>query len=84
MPEMPLLEVPDTYRSADHVTRHGHWQKPEMPLYLSDYGQKVLLDSDLAHLYSVATSSLKEQVKRTINRFPDDLGLGSRLKSWIL
>ena len=84
MPEMPPLEVSDTHRSADHVTRHGHWQKPEMPLYLSDYGQKVLLDSDLAHLYSVATSSLKEQVKRTINRFPDEVAFGSILKSEIL
>ena len=62
----------------------GTGRNQKCPLYLSDYGQKVLLDSDLAHLYSVATSSLKEQVKRTINRFPDDLGLGSRLKSWIL
>jgi hypothetical protein len=35
-------------------------------------GQKVMLDSDLAMLYGVTTSRLNEQVKRNINRFPDD------------
>lgn len=33
-------------------------------------GQKVMLDSDLAALYQVATKRLKEQVKRNMNRFP--------------
>ncbi len=35
-------------------------------------GQKVMLDSDLAMLYGVSTSRLNEQVKRNINRFPED------------
>ena len=35
-------------------------------------GQKVMLDSDLAMLYGVTTSRLNEQVKRNINRFPED------------
>jgi hypothetical protein len=35
-------------------------------------GQKVILDSDLAELYGVATSRLNEQVKRNIERFPAD------------
>lgn len=35
-------------------------------------GQKVILDSDLAELYGVATSRLNEQVKRNIERFPSD------------
>ena len=39
-----------------------------------------MLDSDLAHLYAVATSSLQEQVKRTIIRFADDVAFGSLLK----
>ncbi len=34
--------------------------------------QKVLLDSDLAQLYRVETKNLKRQVKRNIDRFPDD------------
>lgn len=35
-------------------------------------GQKVILDSDLAMLYGVKNKRLNEQVKRNINRFPDD------------
>ena len=34
--------------------------------------RKVILDSDLALLYGVTTSRLNEQVKRNIERFPDD------------
>lgn len=34
--------------------------------------QKVMLDRDLAELYGVETKRLKEQVKRNIERFPDD------------
>ena len=35
-------------------------------------GMKVMLDSDLAFLYGVSTSRLNEQVKRNIQKFPDD------------
>ncbi len=35
-------------------------------------GQKVMLDSDLAELYGVSTSRLNEQVRRNIDRFPND------------
>lgn len=35
-------------------------------------GQPVMLDSDLARLYGVETRRLNEQVKRNIERFPDD------------
>ena len=35
-------------------------------------GQQVMLDSDLALLYGVETKRLNEQVKRNINRFPED------------
>ncbi|WP_413999728.1 ORF6N domain-containing protein [Flavobacterium sp. W1B] len=34
--------------------------------------QKVMLDRDLAELYGIETKRLKEQVKRNINRFPED------------
>ena len=34
--------------------------------------QKVLIDSDLAALYGVETRRLKEQVRRTRGRFPED------------
>ncbi len=35
-------------------------------------GQKVMLDSDLAELYGVATKRLNEQVRRNRARFPKD------------
>ena len=35
-------------------------------------GKKVMLDKDLAILYEVPTKRLNEQVKRNIERFPED------------
>jgi hypothetical protein len=35
-------------------------------------GQRVLLDHDLATLYGVTTRRLNEQVRRNVDRFPDD------------
>ncbi len=35
-------------------------------------GEKVMLDSDLAELYSVETKRLNEQVRRNFGRFPSD------------
>ena len=35
-------------------------------------GYKVMLDKDLAELYGVETKRLKEQVRRNIERFPED------------
>lgn len=35
-------------------------------------GQKVMLDTDLALLYQVENKQLKRQVRRNIDRFPDD------------
>jgi hypothetical protein len=35
-------------------------------------GQKVILDSDLAVLYGVETKRLNEQVRRNIDKFPED------------
>jgi hypothetical protein len=35
-------------------------------------GHRVILDSDLADLYGVPVKRLNEQVKRNIERFPDD------------
>lgn len=35
-------------------------------------GKNVMLDRDLAELYQVETKRLKEQVRRNIDRFPDD------------
>ena len=35
-------------------------------------GQQVMLDRDLAELYGVETKRLNEQVRRNIERFPED------------
>jgi hypothetical protein len=35
-------------------------------------GQKVMLDRDLAELYQVKPIALRQQVKRNLDRFPDD------------
>lgn len=35
-------------------------------------GDKVMIDSDLAELYEVETKYLKRQVRRNIDRFPED------------
>jgi hypothetical protein len=35
-------------------------------------GHKVMLDTDLAVLYEVETKQLKRQVKRNLERFPED------------
>ena len=35
-------------------------------------GQRVMIDSDLARLYGVATSALNQAVTRNEDRFPDD------------
>ncbi len=35
-------------------------------------GKQVMLDSDLARLYNVETKYLNRQVKRNINKFPED------------
>lgn len=37
--------------------------------------QKIMLDEDLAAMYRVETKRLNEQVKRNINRFPEDFML---------
>jgi hypothetical protein len=38
-------------------------------------GQRVMLDSDLAELYGVATRALNQAVKRNLERFPADFML---------
>jgi hypothetical protein len=35
-------------------------------------GIRVMIDTDLALLYDVSTKAFKQQVKRNINRFPED------------
>ena len=47
--------------------------KPEYETLIFHYrGFKVMIDYDLALLYGVSTKSLKQQVKRNYDRFPED------------
>ena len=45
-------------------------------------GHKVMLDYDLAALYEVGTKRLNEQVKRNIERFPEDFMFRLTKKEW--
>ena len=48
-------------------------------------GLRVMLDRDLAELYGVETKRLKEQVRRNIERFPEDFMFEltqEELKNW--
>ena len=47
--------------------------KPECETMIFQFrGFKVMIDSDLATLYDVPTKRVKEQVKRNMERFPQD------------
>ncbi len=45
-------------------------------------GQKVILDFDLASLYQTETRALKQQVKRNMDRFPEDFMIELTKKEW--
>ena len=45
-------------------------------------GMQVMLDSDLAEMYGVSTSRLNEQVKRNIERFPEDFMFQLTQEEW--
>ena len=47
-------------------------------------GQKVMLDFDLAALYGVQTKRLNEQVKRNIERFPEDFMFQLTKGEWVI
>jgi hypothetical protein len=44
--------------------------------------KSVMLDRDLAELYGVKAYRLREQVKRNINRFPENFMFTSGATSW--
>jgi len=47
--------------------------KPEYETLIFQFrGFKVMIDTDLALLYDVPTKALKQQIKRNIERFPED------------
>ena len=44
-------------------------------------GQRVVLDSDLAGLYGVATKVFNQAVRRNADRFPEDFWCAFQIKS---
>ena len=44
--------------------------------------QKVMMDSELAEMYGVATKVLNQAVKRNIDRFPDDFMFQLNVEEW--
>ncbi len=57
------------------MTKVNHAILPEETVISKIYlirGERVMIDKDLAELYGVTTSRLNEQVKRNIDRFPED------------
>ena len=47
-------------------------------------GKQVIIDKDLALLYGVETKRLNEQVKRNIERFPEDFMFQLTMEEWQL
>ena len=45
-------------------------------------GQKVMLDDDLAQLYGVPTKRFNEQVRRNVERFPEDFMFQITIEEW--
>ncbi len=66
------------YFCFERNSRHGVIIYREMQLQVIQTkiyevrGQKVMLDFDLAELYETETRTLKQSVKRNMNRFPTD------------
>ena len=48
--------------------------------FFRDY--KIMIDSDLSELYQVKTKRLNEQVKRNLNRFPEDFMFQLTVDEW--
>ncbi|WEK35744.1 MAG: ORF6N domain-containing protein [Candidatus Pseudobacter hemicellulosilyticus] len=48
-------------------------------------GQKIMIDRDLAEMYGVETRTLKQAVRRNLNRFPEDFMFemtGTEFENW--
>ena len=76
----------ETIRISDKsqiaVTNHALNNINIESLILTIRGQKVMVDFDLAMLYGVLNKRLNEQVKRNIERFPDDFMFQLTKEEW--
>jgi hypothetical protein len=61
----------DLAMPAAHKNNNRKINRFEKAIYLIR-GQRVMLDSDLAEIYTVTTKRLNEQLKRNRSRFPED------------
>ena len=68
MSEKSTKEVNKTIEEKEDLMTIEHIQKK---VYMIR-GQQVMLDYDLARIYGYDVKRLNEQVKRNINRFPED------------
>jgi hypothetical protein len=57
-------------------------RKPIESLIITLRGTRVILDADLAELYSVPTKRLNEQLKRNADRFPEDFMFQLTADEW--
>lgn len=75
---MSKFRAIDWYFAVERIMKNSEFQSTGVSdgriisRMLELRGYKVLLDRDLANLYDVQTKRLKEQVRRNINRFPED------------
>jgi hypothetical protein len=56
--------------------------KPSSGKSICSVGKRLMLDYDTAALYELETKRLNEQVKRNIERFPDDFMFRLTAKEW--
>src|SRR5687767_3257794 len=59
----------------------GAGTSPQVPIF-NVRGKRVVLDSDLAALYGVATKQLNQQVRRNPDRFPVDFAFLLSNEEW--
>ncbi len=62
-------------------TRKGK-SKPIEPFIYTVRGNKVILDADLARLYSVEVKRLNEQLRRNRHKFPPDFAFRLTAREW--
>jgi hypothetical protein len=72
----------EPYKNAFMSTEIVQMQKLIENRIFTIRGVQIMLDSDLAEIYNVATGRLNEQVKRNLDRFPDDFMFQLTQSEW--
>lgn len=65
------METPKPTKVIPNDVQTGNIENIKNVIY-EIRGQKVMLDRDLASIYSVETRALNQAVKRNVERFPED------------